>query len=174
MAMSVSIKDDPFTRVLAALWDLVEDHYPLTQMIAVGNRIYRQDQPHAERSRIQDGDAPELNILPVGFTSVDELYSSDTASFRQQFEFHLTTGSRDETELLFPITWELLRALAASKKTKLNLAYVRNMEIDGVDHSRTDSADQRGRLGWTCVLTVTVILIFDWNRHLLATDPVLE
>jgi len=151
--------NDPFTQVLERLWELLEGHAPLAAMVRPGNRIkltgdggdpYKQDLQHADR--------PELVIEP-GRGEVRLAATSTSTTAAQDFDLRLATGSLHVAGELFPITWEIVKALAAAGEA-LGLDFVRNVRLIALADSRTDAGANRGVRGWSTVLTVRVEMWF--------------
>jgi len=154
---------DPFTTVIEQLWDLIEANTYLADHIKPGNRIKMSGRKQIpEKSNLQDGDLPQLVIVPTGGPARPH-FTSSSVSLTEQFVFHLVTGNLTVDSILFPVKWELLKMLVTATSTNLDLDFVVNADlvddmIEGFDNKQEEN---RGTAGWSLGLTLTVLMSFN-------------
>lgn len=151
---------DPFTRVYNALWDVLEKHKGLTDLVKVGNRIKFTERGFGlrpEKDNIMDGDLPELLLVPANSQTQLFATSSSTQAI-QEFELRFTTGDQRIDQLHFPLKWQVMIAL--SKCQKLNLPFVKRLGIDSFTETTDDPEANRGKKGWSARILISVEMWF--------------
>ena len=167
-------RDDPFTQVLAAMWAVIEDHQPLADMIKPGNRLKRMGDEDKSKPAAQDADLPLLDIRPADIDGPELHASSHAVQIAQGFTIELATGTKDETARLFPIKWELFRAFAKVHDTDLGLDFVKRVDVQGVTEDPSDADRNRGRAGWSAVMAVLVVMMFDRQTQMIDDADAIE
>ncbi len=150
---------DPFTQTLDKLWEALEGHAALAALVKAGNRIKLTGEggdPY--KPSTQYADKPELAIEPAG-GSIETAATSTSARILQDFDIRLATGSLRVGRELFPVKWEIVKALAAAGQT-LGLSFVRKVTVTSATDRRGDDEADRGTPGWTTVLTVRTEMWF--------------
>ena len=172
---------DPFTMVYDALWNLLESHHGLTSLVGISNRIRfhstRAEIVDAEAAVDSDGiahsgdntdpikanvvpsDLPELDIRPAG-GSFAPWATSSSAHATQLFMVGITTGDLRIAQKLFPVKWALFRALMRARHD-LQLDFVNQVAIDGVDETLGLEEQERGTIGWVALIMISVRMSFD-------------
>ena len=103
---------DPIVQIYYALWDLLEAHQPLANLVKIGNRIKMSgDKRDAMKKEVGESDLPELRLLPVSSTPHTQR-TSNTSSIIKRFRIEISTGDQRVDMGLFIIEWEIFRALA--------------------------------------------------------------
>ena len=152
---------DPFTLILGALWDMVDNSAQVTALVAPGNRIkFLGNYQEPVKDQQTDSDRPELTIEPAeGFGNVDQLTSSDL--WRWRWDFTVASG-RDQLDQigyanlnagLFPVYWAVYQMLIGAgqsvKGIKFNGAYLVHAVCPGpIEISRDDPRRLHGLKGW--------------------------
>lgn len=161
---------DPFTRVYNAIMALFADHDGVRDLVKPGNLIgYASDSADPIKGNIQPGDLPEIEVRPAG-GEVQLWKTSDSTEVLRRYVVGITTGELRVHESLFPLEWELLRALA-STTNNLGLPFVVNVHIEGFDEDPEATDRHRGTKGWVALFSVIVQMHFDRQNHLLAAEP---
>lgn len=104
---------DPFTLVYDALWELLETHEEFHDKVRLGNRIkfssYGPDDPI--KHEVATADMPEVRLICVGGTP--HLQRASGVSFvKKRFEVQVLVNDLRYTEELFPLDWEIYRAMS--------------------------------------------------------------
>jgi len=157
---------DPFSLVYNALWTLLEAHAEFAALVKVGNRIKFNaaggDDPI--KDKLSSADLPEVRLLCTG-TSPHVQHTSGSSSCIKFFEIQVATRSQQYTAELFPVEWEIYRAMSKwatvlsaltwNSKTFVKLA----RPTDGQQGVSTDDVD-RGGHGWVSVWGIEVQMWF--------------
>lgn len=157
---------DPFSQVLTAFWAMLEAHEPLAALVKPGNRINRLAGERRHKTRVQAADLSELDLVPVGGDEIDLYHTSTTAKIPFSFEVRIKTQRQELDADLLPLTWQVLRAIAAAgllntDHVDLGLGFVKRVNVVALFVTRDDPEQNRGIRGWTAVLGVTVLCLFD-------------
>lgn len=164
---------DPFTQAYNRLWEVLESRPTLTTLVGVKNRVKWTGKDRPLENRPIHADLPELSIEPTDQSGEVNLHYYQTgAMIMQGFDIGLTTGSLDIAKHLFPVKWEVFRALAHAEK-QFGLEYVRNVMVTNHEETREDAAANRNRSGWHCLFTVEMMMVFDRGRDMLAGSDTL-
>lgn len=161
---------DPFTLVYNALVAQIADHDGVSDLVKKGNLIgYAAGNTDPTKGNIQSGDVSELEVRPAG-GDAQLWWSKTSAEVSRRFVVGLTTGDLRVEKSLFPLEWELLRAIA-STTNNLGLSFVTKVSIDGFDEERTGMDEHRGTKGWVALFSVVVEMHLNRQEHLLAAEP---
>ena len=159
---------DPFTQTQLALWDRLDKHLGLGRVVKVGNRLrHLTDTGDRRKPNVQAGDLPELDIVPVAFNA-QLAWTSNSAEVVRRFELRIVTGEPLLDVALFPVEWQVLRAIGAASEEAppLGLSWVVELSVEDASQQQ-DGADQsRGAEGWTAVMVIAVRMRFDRAKHL--------
>jgi hypothetical protein len=179
----MSTTTDPFTQVYEALWGLLEAHPGFVGLVKVGNRIkYSGDsERQVDKPQALSADLPQVRLVPAG--GAVEVGPSSTSGCRivEQLDVEVWSGDRRLQVALYPVKWEVLKALAGARDN-LGLAFVTKLRMgdarealragpDWGDPRTALKADpawlgHRGRhggggvTGWVLVLRVSVEMWF--------------
>ena len=159
------IERNPFEKVYSALFDLIENHKPLAELIKVQNRISfvggRQRDPM--KSVISERDLPELRLMMVGATYETE-NTSCSSFITQQFQWGIATGDQRFDDV-FQVNWELLRALLKWREKLFPLTWNDEtfvLECYPIEHTvgLNETDLNRNIKGWSALWTGAVRMYF--------------
>jgi hypothetical protein len=156
---------DPITQVYNALWTLLESHAPLTQLVELRNRIkFSGTNTDPVKAEVLTADLPELRLVPLSGSSYLTRTSS-SSTILQQFRVELSTGDQRVDAALFPIQWEVYRALCNWVTTLQALkwnskAYVTTLKAGEHQQGVTNTDLQRGIKGWSLLWSCSVEMTF--------------
>lgn len=136
---------DPFTQTLEKLWQLLEEHEGFSALVRLGNRIKGGA---AGKTASLPADLPEVRIEPAG-GKVELFATSSSSRAVQEFSIIVSTGDKTAEAAMFPLKWQLLKALGDAGDN-LGLSFVRKVRV-------TDLAEKAPpKAGWAAWLTVAV------------------
>ncbi len=157
---------DPITKVFDAFWVMLNSHQPFCNLVKAGNQITFMGKDAAPiKGEISDGDLPEVRILPTS-AEVQIQRTSNSSTIIMTWEIGVSTGDQRIDCLLFPLTWEIYRALkdwrieldALTWNSKKYVKLVRPLTVAfGV--SQTDL--NRGIKGWSGLWSGETQMWFD-------------
>lgn len=153
---------DPFSRAYDAVWLAITGFKPLSDMVGLGNMIRfdgtRRDDP--EKTEAQDGDMPELKLMPAGIQIIPFATSS---SSRATMTLELQLNTQDMriggAGNLYPLTWALLGALLAAGVT-LGEREITSFEVEGFTQTTSDTEANRDTKGWTASANINIEMMF--------------
>lgn len=156
---------DPFSTVYDALWAALEGHAGFTALVPVGNRI-KFNKPDPIKAEVSTQDLPEVRLLPASFAGNLPI-TSNSSRVQHQFEVQIATGSQQVKGKLFPVAWEVIRALSKWQSHLTGLTWDAGKVIR-VTNVRTFSAREgvlyqdlnRGIIGWSLNMTIDVDMFF--------------
>lgn len=153
--------NDPFTRVLARLWDvLLAGTSALPSLVEPNNRVVLAGlEPAKFKRSVNPGDVPELGIFPIPGGSANMQSSSKSTIVVQNFSIELTSRSLVLDLRYFPIKWEIIRALVIAGDDLGIDDIVNNVSIVDVSDERTEPQSRAG-VGWSAVFVVSVRMMF--------------
>lgn len=167
---------DPFTIAYNALWALAEAHAPLAALVRLGNRIKftasAEDQIGGRdpvKDTVTTADLPELRLIPSGMR-LRKRAGSSGFSVERSFQWGIASGQKlldaDGNNIgLFPIEWELLRAMADVDRVMQAVEFAGSTKIlhaipvlasEGV----VDADLQRNIGGWSALWQIDVEMAF--------------
>lgn len=147
---------DPFTLVMAALWNLLETETRFTELVPSGNRIkLASDRIKPEKTEYSTKDFPEVTIAPAG-NQYQSPSSSSSVTVVQRFQIQIYVADKRIHKQLFPLKWIVFMILA-SLDGNLDIAWVRNAVLNDV----TDQTNNEKHPGWNCYFDVDVTMVFD-------------
>jgi len=149
---------DPFTQVLAGLWDMFMDKSPVADIVKPGNRIHLAGgakKPMKDRHSTRD--LPEMIIRPSGGVLRLPMTSS-SFTVEQNFEIEVSGGDLRTDRVFFPLKWAIVRVLCKKDEIMKNLGlnFVKNVKVS--DYGESVNIEKKP--GWTMVLILTVQMIF--------------
>jgi hypothetical protein len=174
---------DPFTQVHDAIWTMLEAHAGFTALVPRGNRIKFSDSarnatlekvPNRDpmKEKVQAGDLPEVRVV---FASIDrgEGQSSNHETFWVRWEIHVASGDQRLTAILFPLVFEVFRAMHGWQSVLGALTWsgtrlVKNFRTGSVRIGVTDADLNRNIQGWSAVWAAEALMVF----ALTAVQPV--
>ncbi len=164
---------DPFSRVYKALVDdVLKAHRPLAKLVNVANWItFEGDSEDPEFSAVSDADMPELQVRPAGGPIMPS-WSSSSARFDKVFIVGVTTDDHRVKDLLFPITWEIARALAIHSDALTIKPHINTELLNPIDVSESNdlTENDRGTRGWTAILGIPLRITIAKDKFL-AEEP---
>ena len=164
---------DPFTQTQRALWHCLDEHLGLARLVKMGNRQrHMTDTGDHRKPNVQAGDLPELDLVPTAFSAVLS-WTSQSAEVVRRFELRTVTGEPLLDAALFPLEWQLLRAIgsAAERAPPLGLPWVTDLTVEEASQQQSGDDLARGADGWTAVMVIAVRMRFDRAKQLKGSDP---
>lgn len=160
--------DDPFSQVHKALWFMAKRNPEIDHLIKKGNQIL-MDKDDSLKYQISQGDLPELLLMPTGGVG-NIRCSSSTTEFNKKFTWVITTGRQAITDIYYPLSWELFRAMVDWDREDTlmgckwpetaDCTYVMRATALEVDIGLERDLQERGIAGWTGLWTVEVVMRF--------------
>lgn len=154
---------DPYSPVYEAIWNAIEQHSLLAGKVRIGNRIrYDGESRDPAKDQVLSADFPELRIVTTGIEATNQ----DSTNTRHVRGFHviIVTGDRRLDEYLFPIEWELFRALLPLHRQQFAAQYtLGEFKWQAQLGPATEgllTEHNRGIAGWAAVWTLTVTFHF--------------
>lgn len=154
---------NPLEIIHDAAWTAAVADTELATLVKPGNRI-KFDERSSTKTQIQDGDLPELILIPrsgVGnFTQ-----TSSNVGFDITYDWLISTGDYRVNYRVYPVTWSLFRAMAAFQVTAPALAYktrkfVTGISFQNVNIGESDPERNRGIKGFSAVFTFVIKMSF--------------
>lgn len=159
---------NPFKLVYDGLWDLAWSWQNLCDLVKPSNRItFAGDDRDPIKPEIAAADLPELRLVPIG--GAQQIHRSSSSSYwKARYEWQVSTGDYRTNEHLWPVQWELYRALSgwltplrAIKWPKSNpKSFVTLMNLTSSTEGVSDQDLRRGIDGWSSVMTCEVDMHF--------------
>ncbi|KKN77777.1 hypothetical protein LCGC14_0357510 [marine sediment metagenome] len=153
----MAVSTDPFSIVYDALWQMVEDYSGFTDLVNVGNRLrFASDIRDPLKRETLTNDFPAVGILANGhFPHLQRTSNSSTVTSR--FIFMLVSGEQQLDRALYPITWEMLRAMtkwatrlqALTWETKTFVTLAKPIDSSEIFTEDTFLGSTKGILGWS-------------------------
>ena len=150
---------NPFITGYGKIWDALEAHTPLTDIVKVGNRNkLDQAQPERLKPSLQPADLPELGVVPIGF-EFDVFATSTSATATKALAITMKAGDLRVQEELFILQWEVARAFGIAG-VKLGLSVIERWTLTDGAEERQAFAETKGSQGWFSVATLTLFYRF--------------
>lgn len=162
----MSLETDPFTKVYAAIWGLLEKNADFCKLVDVGNRIRLDgDDRRPNKREVSTRDLPEVRIVPTQLVPHAQR-TSNSSTCELRLEVQVSTGDWRVHEQLFPLEWAIYRALVnweleLKSLTWNNRPFVQVAQSLGVNVGRSESDIERGIQGWAGVWACMVDLWFN-------------
>ena len=157
--------DDPFSQVYAYLWELVESYPAWTDMVRVGNRMYLNKQSRDPfKETVKAADLPQVTLLPTD--GANNFHSnSSSAVITQNFTLAIDTGQLQVNQVLFPLKFYTLQALACFRQNAGSLKwkdypFLKKLEIPTYTDSLTEIDANGNIISWNAVLTISAEMWF--------------
>lgn len=157
--------NNPFTLVYNALWDMVESWPPFAGMVRVGNRVkFTGKSREIIKQEVTTSDLPEVRLISVEAAPHLQRTSNST-SVVVTFQWQVSTGDQRLDAALFPLKWEMLRAmskweLALSALTWNDKSFVKLYRPQVAADGELQADLIRGIKGWSTIWSCTVELWF--------------
>ena len=149
---------DPFTQIYNAIWTVLENHDGITSKVRLTNRIKlsgKDKNPY--KSTVLGADLPELLLEPSGGGGF--LWTSTGLQMLTNFQLRLAAGDLRVQKQLFPIKWEIIRAMKQTR-TNLDISFVKNIEIADIGESTEGAEATRGTPQWIGLFELAVQVYF--------------
>ena len=145
---------DPFTQIYNAIWTVLENHDGITKRVRLKNRIKLSGKdPDPQKTNILGADLPELLLTPSGGGTFR--WTSSGLQMMTNFQLRLAAGDLRVHKQLFPIKWEIIRALKQTR-TNLDFSFVKDVDIADISETTGDEDADRGTPSWTGLFEITV------------------
>lgn len=157
--------NDPFTLVYNALWSVMENWPPFVGMVRVGNRIkFSGELREIIKEEVSTQDLPEVRLITMD--AVPHLQrTSNSTSTLMALMWQVSTGDQRFDAMLFPLKWEMLRAMSGWEAVLGVLTW--NDKVFAKLYRPQTAADgelqadlKRGIKGWSIIWSCTVELWF--------------
>jgi hypothetical protein len=167
MSAPEHLPPDPFTLVYRRLWQTLEEHAGFASLVRLGNRVRIGEGPAPGAAL--PADRPQVELRPTAARV--RLFDTSTSSVvEQDFSLLLRCGERRPEAELFPLRWQVLRALASAGDA-LALPFVEKVRVRDDRLTLPDPASRTGESGgWQALITLTVQMRFDQQTHLSAQE----
>lgn len=155
---------NPITLVYDELWQLLESWDNFDRLVRPGDRVKHLVDDTSNKGEVLDADFPEVRITAEGITP-DVQISSGSCALSYNFSIEVSTGNKRSNEMLFPLSWEIFRALVGwhTKLTALtwnNAKFVKNLQATSVLDGRSNRDRDKGIGGWATIWSITVLMVF--------------
>lgn len=153
---------DPFTRIYNALWAGFIAHAPLAELVRETNRINVASADASPfKGGVQNADFPELAITP-GPLGLKPHATSSSAAVEVAFNIEIATIELRANRQLWPMVWEVFRAVIAMGDTLLKLSFVKDINVEApFDVTSMNEEKNRGTPGYSAVARVVVLCFFN-------------
>lgn len=159
---------NPFEMVYDALWELVDQSVPMSDLVKLGNRISfnRPDDRDPLKVQISSNDKPELMLTTEGTSGVNLQSTSSSTMITRKYAWVLATGdNRLSVGKLYPVEWALLCALCdwvtvLERLTWRDKNFVTRCSVTDVSEGMSDSQRNRGIKGWSTIWKCEVRMDF--------------
>ena len=158
---------DPLSLVYDTLWDTLEAHRGFRDLVREGNRVKfsgRNRDPLKEK--VSAADLPEVRIV-VSKIAPHLNRTSSSSSVLVTYEVGIATGDMRLDAVLFPVIWEIIRALSqeelGSRLQSLewdSVAFVKLTKVDEAAAGASDVDINRGIKGWSVLWAMSVEMWF--------------
>ena len=160
--------NDPYSQVYAAILRFIRDEPGLVDRIKERNIVEyntrnRDPTPGSDNANT----TPQLRITPSA-TNDRLVMSSKSTEIIQQFLFELRCGDLRVHEVLFPVKWHLMKAVAKMKngETPMGLDFVENIDVVATADIN-QNADGTNIKQWISFFTIQVVMTFTTATDLL-------
>ena len=149
----MSSTDDPLTQVYDELWTLLTESKDFNRRVKQGNTVdFNQTNRDLVKENVNQADLPEVSLQIVGLTG-NLVQSSSGSMLLATFSWGLASGDIRYNRALFPVIWEIYRAMAGwqSRITRLEYRqenFVKRVNVLDALFGLTDEVN-RGIKGWS-------------------------
>ncbi len=163
MTAPVVREKDPLTITYNKLWDMLEAHQGFTDLVRVGNRVkFAGDAIDPDKDIVSEGDLPQVGIMAE--TGGAHLFSDSNASrLTERYGIIVVTGDKRLTHHLYPVRWEVFRAMSKWQSVLTGLKWDGNpfqVTLARPTESSYLIAALKGVTGWTMLWGLEVDLHF--------------
>lgn len=156
---------NPYTQVYNALWDLMRAWPAFADTVKAGNRIqFTGKLREIIKAEIAVGDLPEVRLVAVSDTPHLQRTSNSTSTV-MTLEWQVSTGDQRLDVMLFPLKWEMFRAMSKWETVLTPLTWNGHtfaklfrplISVDG----QLESDLIRGIKGWSTIWSCTIEMWF--------------
>jgi hypothetical protein len=176
MPQNANTSDNPFALLYTQLVKLLLSNPRLVRAVESEN-IIRFDRPRVSdptKGDIEEGDLPEITVIPSGFLSNIHA-TSNSASVTRQYSILVSTGSKRLNAVMNDVQWELFVALSNWKEALSPVqwrgaSFVKRVGVVSVDEGMSDPELNRGIQGWSAIWAVEVEMRFQTSELLRFVD----
>jgi len=176
------VEENPFTQLYGSIWKMLELWPGFEGLVCVGNRIkFSGENRDPMKKEILTADLPEVRVVPSG-GAMNLHVTNKESNIKKSFQIQVSTGDQrvdavgtelsGEDELikvnvgLFPVEWEILRALTTWSETIYKLTwkgeeFVKDLSVVGLTEGASQADLNRGIRGWSAVVTIQVDMYFE-------------
>jgi hypothetical protein len=157
---------NPFSKVIDALWTLLEADVNFTDLVKTANRVKYNSETIRDpiKQNVAPADMPEVAIVYSG--GPQNLFdTSSSTKLVASFDIIVNTGDYRLTEFAMKLEWIILNNLVQWRTVMAALEwrgenYVKRVTISSNVTGETIAARNRGLKGWTVVKTLDVEMHF--------------
>jgi hypothetical protein len=157
---------NPFDLVYDALWQMVLDSTPMSELVKPGN-IIRYDQTSRDpyKKEVATEDLPELVLTSEGADDINMHATSCTSMLRRTYAFMISTGDFRLQKILHPVEWALFCSMSDFRSRLGSLQwegenFVKEANFVSVLNGTSDPDKNRGIRGWSAVWRCRVAMHF--------------
>lgn len=160
---------DPMTDIYANFRSALEAHDPLMDLVKKGNRIWWDEERAGRKPKVQDADLAQLELAPTSM-QIDRYASHAGLLFQLSMELRVSTGKRQVDKRLWPLTFEVVRAVERGvdnvKRLGIDDGKISQITMGDADFAFDDTELNQGRKGWSANFPVSVHFILHRARLL--------
>lgn len=165
----IDARRNPLVAVHTALWNMVDQHAPLREMVRLGNRVtFLGKSRDPVKESVSVTDLPEMRLVPTALTPW-HFRTSSTSSLAVRWQWLLLTGDKrlDLEGGLFDVVWELYRACKGWQVVLNELLWEGQRFVHLMKSTEatitipTDQLQARGLEGWIALWTAEVTMMFN-------------
>lgn len=165
--MSSPNKVNPFSMTYDALWQMAASHPEFNRLVKIGNRIRYDDSRDPEKQVVAAADLPEV-VLVSESLSTNLHATSSSSMMTRNYTWLISTGDLRMNELLYPVEWALICAMANWKQVLGALKwkgahFIKQHDMTAASEGESDSTRNRGIIGWSSSWRCTVQMYFKTN-----------
>lgn len=155
MSFTPTTSTDPFSRVLAGLWNLLLSDDTLAGMVKPGNCVRFDDAQDRQplKPQVQGADLPEMIILPTSGVQTAGATSS-SHKFLKNWTIQIDTGDQRFAQILAPLQYRVTIILANSVDKLPGCDFVVRMRQMTDNDILITANEQNAPRGWRCVAGV--------------------
>lgn len=164
----MSIKENPFKKVYAKLFQILEDSVELGALVRPNNMVNLLEDKHKSgvKLAVQPGDMPEIILVSNGILEGSLVNTSTSTQMVRQYAYLVSTLDMRLNQHLYPVEWGLMCGLANYRELLLPLTYkgdtfVTHVDIDSADEGQISNNRNRGIQGWSASVMVSVTMHFN-------------
>ncbi len=169
----MSVPTDPTTEIINAIWSKLEANSAFTNRVLAGNRIkFTSDDVDPYKKSTQDGDRPQVEIVPTGGTFAPSATSS-TCMYSEGFDIRIITGEMRTQKSIGPLKQAVLNSIVNLNETiEQSLTYCLSVAPTAVSHvTQLGARGEDGPPGWATTISLRVEMKFLRSEMVTASSP---